>query len=135
MKTIFIIILSFLFIKSYSQDTSKTKKEEVYIIVEDMPEFPGGDKALKEFIKSNSKYPLQEKNSAKQGKVFVYFVINKEGNVEQINIKRSVNAELDEEAIRIIKSMPKWKPGTQRGNPVKVAYTVPITFNLEKNKK
>ena len=110
---------------------TKDETAEVFLIVEEMPVFPGGDEELRKFIASNIKYPEIAKENGVQGKVYIYFVINAEGGVEQIEIKRSVDPYLDKEAIRVIQSMPKWTPGKQRGRPVKVAYTVPINFTLQ----
>lgn len=103
---------------------------EVFLIVETMPEFPGGDIALRKHIAQSVQYPEIAKENGIMGKVFVQFVVNKKGEVEQVKVVRGVDPALDKEAIRVIQSLPKWKPGEQRGKPVKVAYTVPINFQL-----
>lgn len=106
------------------------EEAEVFFIVENMPEFPGGDLALRQHIAKNVVYPEIAKENGLQGKVFVSFVINQKGEVEQVKIARGVDPALDREAIRVVQNLPKWKPGSQRGKPVKVSYSVPINFQL-----
>ena len=111
---------------------------EIYFIVEKMPEFPGGDVEMRNFITENTKYPEEAKAKGLSGKVFVQFVIDKEGNVVNIKIARGVDPILDKEAIRVVQSMPKWKPGEQSKKvngekvwiPKNVAFTVPVNFEL-----
>ena len=95
-----------------------------------MPEFPGGDLELRKYIAQNIQYPEIAKENGIQGKVFVQFVVNQKGEVEQVKVVRGVDPSLDKEAVRVIQSLPKWKPGSQRGKPVKVSFTVPINFQL-----
>ena len=111
-------------------DDEEEEDAPVFFIVEDMPEFPGGDLALRKYIAQNIKYPEIAKENGIQGRVFVQFVVNKKGMVEAIKIVRGVDPSLDREAMRVIKSLPKWKPGQQRGKAVKVSFTVPINFQL-----
>jgi len=114
-------------------DIVEEEEEEdapVFFIVEDMPEFPGGDLALRKHIAENIHYPEIAKENGIQGRVFVQFVVNKKGEVEQIKVVRGVDPSLDKEAVRVIQNLPKWKPGQQRGKPVKVSFTVPINFQL-----
>ena len=118
----------------------KTQEDgnEIYFIVEQMPEFPGGDIAMREYIKESTVYPEEAKAKGLVGKVFVQFVINKEGDVVNIKIARGVDPLLDAEAIRVVKDMPKWKPGAQSKKvngekvwiPKNVAFTVPVDFEL-----
>jgi len=96
-----------------------------------MPEFPGGNEALLKFITSNIRYPESAKKSKIEGRVYVGFDIDTDGSVINIKVLRGVNSELDAEAIRVIKSMPKWTPGKQRGKAVRVNYTLPIMFSLK----
>lgn len=103
----------------------------VFFIVEEMPEFPGGNEALQKFIASSIKYPVIAQENGIQGRVYVSFVVSAKGTVEQVKIARGVDPNLDKEAIRVVQSMPAWKPGKQRGKPVKVSYTVPINFVLQ----
>ncbi len=104
---------------------------EVFYIVEDMPEFPGGEAALRAFIAQAIKYPVIAQENGIQGKVYVTFVVGKDGSVSNATIARGVDPSLDKEALRVVNSLPKWKPGKQRGKPVNVSYTVPINFVLQ----
>jgi len=112
------------------QEEEEEEEQEVFFIVENMPEFPGGDMALRKYIAQNVVYPEIAKENGLSGKVFVQFVINQKGEVENVKIARGVDPTLDKEAIRVVQNLPKWKPGSQRGKPVKVSYTVPINFQL-----
>ncbi len=105
--------------------------DQVFMLVEEMPEFPGGDLELRKFIAENVKYPAEAKEKKIKGKVFVQFVINKDGNVEDVKLARGVDPLLDEAAMDVVKSLPQWKPGRQRGQNVKVSFTVPINFQLD----
>ena len=107
------------------------KEEEVFMVVEEMPEFPGGLKALRSFLATAVKYPAVAQENGIQGKVYVNFVVNKDGTVSNAKVSRSVDPSLDAEALRVVLSLPKWKPGKQRGVPVRVYYTVPISFVLQ----
>ena len=106
-------------------------KGEVFDVVETMPEFPGGLKALMQYLGENIKYPKTAIDSQKEGRVIVSFVINKEGDLMNAKIVRSIDSALDEEALRVVNSMPKWKPGEQGGKKVNVKYTLPVAFRLE----
>ena len=105
--------------------------KEVFFIVEEMPEFPGGDESLRKFIAENVKYPNIARENDIKGKVYVRFCVTYKGAVDQVTIARGVDPLLDEEAIRVVKSLPPWKPGKQRGKAVNVWYTVPINFQLQ----
>lgn len=109
------------------------EEEEVPILFmsQIMPEFPGGRKGLQKYIANNIKYPKDAITDDIQGKVFVRFVIDDLGKVEQVSVIRSVHPLLDKEAVRIVESLPEWKPGSQNGKNVKVWYTVPIVFQLK----
>ncbi|MBR5957526.1 MAG: energy transducer TonB [Salinivirgaceae bacterium] len=111
-------------------EEEEEEEEQVFFIVENMPEFPGGDVALRKYLAQNVIYPEIAKENGLSGKVFVQFVVNQKGEVDNVKIARSVDPILDKEAIRVVKSLPKFKPGLQRGKPVKVSYTVPINFQL-----
>jgi periplasmic protein TonB len=112
------------------QEEEEVEEQQVFFIVENMPIFPGGDLELRKYINQNVVYPEIAKENGIQGKVFVQFVVNQKGEVEQVKIARGIDPSLDKEAIRVIQSLPKWTPGSQRGKPVKVSYTVPINFQL-----
>ncbi len=103
---------------------------EVFQVVEEMPEFPGGMEALLAYLGKNIKYPSIAQENNIQGRVIIEFVVNKDGSIVDPVVKRSIDPSLDKEAMRVIKTMPKWKPGKQRGKPVRVRYTVPVLFRL-----
>lgn len=106
--------------------------EEVFVVVEKMPEFPGGQAALFKYLSENVKYPVIAQENGIQGRVICQFVVNKDGSIVDVEVVRSGgDASLDKEAIRVIKSMPKWSPGQQRGKAVRVKYTVPVNFKLQ----
>lgn len=105
--------------------------EEVFIIVEQMPQFPGGDEALLKYLATSVKYPVIAQENGIQGRVFVSFVIDKNGDVTNVRVARPFDPNLDKEAVRVVQSMPKWTPGKQRGKAVKVSYNVPINFVLQ----
>jgi protein TonB len=104
--------------------------EEVFFVVEQMPEFPGGEAALRSYIAKNIKYPATAQEMGIQGKVYVTFIVDKTGTVTNVSIARGIDPALDKEALRVINSLPKWTPGKQRGSAVSVSYTVPINFSL-----
>ena len=104
--------------------------EEVFMVVENMPEFPGGDLGLMKYIQKNVKYPPIAKEYNITGKVYISFVVDRSGSVTNVKVVRGVDKNLDAEAVRVIKSLPKYKPGKQRGKAVKVMFTVPINFTL-----
>lgn len=106
-------------------------EEEVYTVVEQMPEFPGGVQKLLDFISQNIQYPQTAMKQNVQGRAIVQFVIEKDGSLSNFNVLRSVHPDLDAEAVRVVKSMPKWKPGMQKGEPVRCKYTLPVMFKLQ----
>ncbi len=105
-------------------------KNEVYEIVEEMPQFPGGMEALMKWFEKNLKYPTSARENGIQGRVYVQFIVDKDGSIVEPEVHRSVDPELDKEALRLVSTMPKWQPGKQRGKTVRVRYTCPITFRL-----
>ena len=109
-----------------------TTKNVVYDVTETMPQFPGGQGVMMKYLAANIKYPASAVKAKKQGRVIVAFVIQKDGSVTNARIVRSVDPELDAEALRIVKAMPNWTPGTQDGKPVDVNYTIPVVFSLYK---
>lgn len=107
-------------------------EEVVFVVVETMPEFPGGQQALFKYLSENVKYPAIAQENGIQGRVICQFVVNKDGKIVDVEVVRSGgDPSLDKEAIRVIKSMPPWKPGKQRGKAVRVKYTVPVNFRLQ----
>ncbi|MEO9533103.1 MAG: energy transducer TonB [Crocinitomicaceae bacterium] len=110
--------------------TDSTKKGMIYDMPEQMPQFIGGADALDNFINDNKEYPPKAKAAKIQGKVYVQFVVEKDGSISDVVVRRGANKLLDEEALRVVKMMPDWKPGSMRGKTVRVRYTLPITFSL-----
>ena len=108
-----------------------TAKEEVFMVAEQMPEFPGGMKEMLKFLQENVKYPENAMKNNVQGRVIVQFVIEKDGTPTEFKVLRSVDPDLDAEALRVLQTMPKWKPGMQRGEVVRVKFTVPVSFKLQ----
>ncbi len=107
-------------------------EQTVFVVVENMPEFPGGTSALMKYLSSSIKYPVIAQENGIQGRVVCQFVVNKDGSIVDIEVARSSgDASLDKEAVRVIKAMPKWTPGKQRGKPVRVKYTLPVNFKLQ----
>ena len=123
------IVLDELVVVGYSEKDDKD--EDVFQVVEDMPQFIGEDGNVMKFLAKRIRYPLEAQKKNITGKVFVTFVINKNGEPVNFRIAKSVNPLLDQEAIRVLQLMPNWKPGTQRGKAVRVSYTVPINFQLQ----
>lgn len=111
-------------------DEVEDTEEEIFMTAEVQPSFPGGVAALYKFISDNVKYPSAAKDNNVTGKVVVRFVVNQKGNIENAYVFRSIDPLLDREAIRVVESLPKWNPGTQRGKAVKVWFTLPINFQL-----
>lgn len=106
-------------------------EREVFTIVEEMPDFPGGMAKLGEYLAKNIKYPQMAREAGIQGKVFINFVVEKDGSIADVKVMRGIGGGCDEEAIRVVKSMPKWKPGKQRGKAVRVSYNLPVNFKLQ----
>lgn len=106
------------------------KPEKPFDVVEQMPEFPGGQEALMQFLRQEVKYPKEAEEKGLQGRVVVRYIIEKDGSISEVEIVKSVNEYLDAEAIRVVNAMPKWKPGKQKGENVRVKYTLPISFRL-----
>ena len=104
---------------------------KVFDVVEEMPSFPGGQAALMSFLSSNIKYPVVAQENGVQGRVIVGFVVERDGSITDVKVMRSVDPSLDREAQRVVKSMPRWKPGKQNGSAVRVKYTVPVVFRLQ----
>lgn len=113
--------------------TEQPKEEEtkIFEVVEQMPSFPGGDAALMAFLNKNIKYPVVAEENGIQGRVIATFVVERDGSITDVKVVKSVDPSLDKEAVRVLKSMPKWIPGKQNGSAVRVKYTVPVTFRLQ----
>jgi protein TonB len=109
----------------------KEEETKVFDVVEQMPSFPGGPSALMQFLSSNIKYPVVAEENGVQGRVVCTFVVEKDGSITDVRVIKSVDPSLDKEAMRVVKSMPRWIPGKQNGSAVRVKYTVPVTFRLQ----
>ncbi|HOW32038.1 MAG TPA: energy transducer TonB [Bacteroidales bacterium] len=112
-------------------DEKPPAEDDIFINVEKMPEFPGGEKELLRFIGEHISYPLEAREVGASGIVYVSFVIEKDGSVSNVKVLRSIGFGCDEEAVRVISLMPKWSPGMQRTMPVRVSFNMPIAFKLK----
>jgi protein TonB len=112
-------------------EDEEIEEEQIFLVVENMPEFPGGEASMYKFIGKNIEYPRMAKESGISGRVFVTFVVERDGSVTDVQILRGIGGGCDEEAVRVIKKMPKWSAGKQRGKPVRVQYRMPIKFTLQ----
>ncbi|MFW5832307.1 MAG: energy transducer TonB [Prolixibacteraceae bacterium] len=133
MKTVKLMIpVALLMVVSFSISAQNNEnKNKVYFEeVDEMPEYPGGKEALFKFISENVQYPENAKKEGVTGKVYVSFVVDKNGSVSDVEIARGVDSELDKEAVRVLKKLEKWKPGKKDGELVKVGFTMPIHFAL-----
>jgi TonB family protein len=110
---------------------TEKNEDEVFAEVDEMPEYPGGSMGLRQFIAQSVKYPVEAQKKGTQGKVYVNFIVEKDGSVGMAKIARGVSPELDAEALRVVKLLNNWVPGKQKGKPVRVSYTVPINFALQ----
>ena len=105
--------------------------DSIYQIVEVMPEFPGGTEKFMEYLSGNIKYPEEAKEKGISGRVFIQFVVEKDGSVSNVKVAKGIGKECDDEAVRVVKAMPKWKPGLMKGKPVRVNYMLPVNFKLD----
>ena len=112
-------------------EEEEVEEQEIFQVVEEMPEFPGGMGECMKWLSKNMKYPTISQENGVQGRVIVQFVVNKDGSIVDPVVVRGVDPYLDKEALRVIAMMPKWKPGKQRGKAVRVKYTVPVMFRLQ----
>lgn len=118
-------------IRQVEEEVEKTSEEEIFMVVEENPEFPGGVKKMYEFIGKNLQYPPLARENNIQGKIVVNFVVDKDGSITNVKVvSKPLGWGCEEEAIRVVKMMPKWKPGMQRNKPVRVSYNLPIKFQL-----
>lgn len=110
---------------------NQLESDRVFSVVEQMPSFPGGMGAMMQYLSSNIKYPKEAEKKGIQGRVLLSFIVQTDGSITDVRISKSVDPSLDKEAIRVVKNMPKWIPGKQNGQPVRVKYTFPVTFRLQ----
>ncbi len=120
------------FVAPVVEEEEEESAQQIFTVVEEMPDFPdGGLQGLLKFLAKNIKYPVIAQENGIQGRVVCAFVVNKDGSIVDIEVLRGVDPSLDKEAVRVLGTMPKWKPGKQRGKPVRVKYTVPVMFRLQ----
>lgn len=112
-------------------DDDEIEEAEIFTVVESMPKFPGGEGAMNKYLGKNIEYPQMARESGIHGRVFVTFVVETDGRVTDIKILRGIGGGCDEEALRVVKNMPRWDPGKQRGKPVRVQFNLPIKFTLQ----
>ena len=136
-KTIFRVLIFFLSVVSYNNVKGQNDsllppppKDVSFYVIDEKPEFPGGVSAMLKYIAENTIYPELAKKKGISGKVFVQFIVDKDGSITDVKIIRGVSPCIDEEAVRVIRSMPKWKPGYLDGKPVKVSFQTPINFTI-----
>ncbi len=134
LTTILPILLMSVYFVSCGSNKKITKEKDnddtIFTVVDQLPEFPGGSSGLSNFIVKTVRYPMEAKKNGVQGRVFVSFVVEKDGSISNVKIARGVDPLLNEEAARVIKIMPKWSPGLKKHKPVRVKYTIPINFSL-----
>ena len=111
-------------------EVTEPDENAIFQVVETQPEFPGGMAELMKYLQKNLSYPKVCKEQGLQGRVIVQFVVNTDSTISDVNVIKPVNPYLDQEAVRVVKAMPKWNPGKQRGEPVRVRFTLPVTFRL-----
>ena len=129
---LFLVLLVCLPSFAQQKPVEKVDSDGVYLMPDQLPEFPGGIQAMMKFLSTNIKYPVEAQKKGISGRVIVQFVIMEDGTLDQAKVIRGVDPLQDEEALRVVKSMPKWKPGMDRGEAVKVRFTAPIMFNLSR---
>jgi len=120
-------------LQSTNYSLQQPDKEGIYNVIDQMPEFPGGEKALLDYIARNLKYPIETQRKGIQGKIIVRFVVNKSGKVENAKVIRGLEENADAEGLRVINSLPDWIPGSQKGKKVSVYYVLPISYKLTGN--
>lgn len=134
----FLLLLSAILLTNmaFCQEEKKVSGDEpVFVVVEEQAEFPGGLDSMYAYIQKNLKYPELAKEKGIEGRVFVQFVIEKDGSISNVKILRGIGGGCEEAAVEMIKNMPKWKPGKQRGKPVRFQFVLPIKFELPKDKE
>ena len=109
----------------------KKANDKVLEKAEVMPQFPGGDQAMMDFVAKNVQYPEEAKEKEISGRVLVGFIVEKDGSISDVKVVKGIGGGCDEEAVRVVKAMPKWKPGKEKGKPVRVSYMMPFTFKLQ----
>jgi len=114
----------------FAEEEEDADEDYIFQIVEDEPEFPGGMQAMQEYLRDNIRYPTMAREAGIEGTVFVTFVVERDGSITNVEVQRGIGGGCDEEAIRVVQNMPNWEPGEQRGQPVRVQFTLPVRFVL-----
>ena len=130
MKKIFLFVAIIVFCGTSAIAQNVVVDDEIFTVVENHPEFPGGNDSLYAYIARNIRYPEEAKKEKIEGRVFVTFIVEKNGQVSNARVVRDIGGGCGEEALRVVKNMPKWKPGTHADKPVRVQFNLPLQFNL-----
>ena len=131
LTTMSVLAILFMVNTTATAQDKKTSDDKVYEKVEVMPEFPGGDQAMMDFVATNVKYPKEAMDKEISGRVLVSFIVEKDGSITDAKVVKGIGGGCDEEAVRVVNAMPKWKPGKQKGKPVRVSFMMPFTFKLQ----
>ena len=131
LATLSVLAILFTVNTTATAQNKKTSNDKVFEKVEDMPEFPGGEQAMMDFVAKNVQYPKEAMEKGISGRVMVGFIVEKDGSICETEVVKGIGGGCDEEAVRVVKAMPKWKPGKEKGKPVRVSYMMPIFFKLQ----
>ena len=131
LATLSVLVLLFVVNTNATAQNKKAANDKVYEKVEVMPEFPGGDQAMMDFVAKNVVYPQEARDKEISGRVMVGFIVEKDGSISDAKVVKGIGGGCDEEAVRVVKAMPKWKPGKEKGKPVRVSFMMPFAFKLQ----
>ena len=131
LATLSVLVLLFVANINATAQNKKAAKDKVLEKAEVMPEYPGGDQAMMQFVAENVKYPQEAIDKEISGRVMVGFVVEKDGSISDVKVVKGIGGGCDEEAVRVVNAMPKWKPGMDKGKPVRVSYMMPFSFKLQ----
>ena len=131
LATLSVLVLLFVANTNATAQNKKAANDKVLEKAEVMPEYPGGEQAMMKFVADNVKYPQDARDKEISGRVLVSFVVEKDGSIGDVKVVKGIGGGCDEEAVRVVNAMPKWKPGMDKGKPVRVSYMMPITFKLQ----
>ena len=131
LATLSVLVLLFVANTNATAQNKKAANDKVLEKAEVMPEYPGGEQAMMQFVADNVKYPQDAIDKEISGRVLVSFVVEKDGSIGDVKVVKGIGGGCDEEAVRVVNAMPKWKPGMDKGNPVRVSYIMPFTFKLQ----
>ena len=131
LATLSVLVLLFVANTNATAQNKKAANDKVLEKAEVMPEYPGGEQAMMKFVADNVKYPQDARDKEISGRVLVSFVVEKDGSIGDVKVVKGIGGGCDEEAVRVVNAMPNWKPGMDKGKPVRVSYMMPITFKLQ----